>query len=230
MVLPVRRPSRFTQVTIRVALKHRTTYAFAEPVEVVPHTVRLRPAPHSRTPITAYSLTVSPRDHFINWQQDPFGNYLARLVFPEPVDRARHHGRPRRRPDGDQPVRLLRRGLAPNASRSPTTAAPARPTSSPTCARWPTSLGAAPGRGRSTPTLRPDRRRPAAIVDFLVALNPAVQGRRRLHGPHGARRPDARRDPAPARSGPAATPPGCWSRCCASSAWPPASCRATWCS
>ena len=72
-------------VTIRVALEHRTTYTFAEPVEVFPHTVRLRPAPHSRTPIAAYSLNVSPREHFINWQQDPFGNYLARLVFPEPV-------------------------------------------------------------------------------------------------------------------------------------------------
>ena len=77
--------TRFTRVTIRVALEHRTTYTFAEPVEVFPHTVRLRPAPHSRTPIAAYSLTVSPRNHFINWQQDPFGNYLARLVFPEPV-------------------------------------------------------------------------------------------------------------------------------------------------
>ena len=72
-------------MTIRVALEHRTTYTFAEPVEVFPHTVRLRPAPHSRTPIAAYSLNVSPRNHFINWQQDPFGNYLARLVFPEPV-------------------------------------------------------------------------------------------------------------------------------------------------
>ena len=72
-------------MTIRVALEHRTTYTFAEPVEVFPHTVRLRPAPHSRTPIAAYSLTVTPRNHFINWQQDPFGNYLARLVFPEPV-------------------------------------------------------------------------------------------------------------------------------------------------
>lgn len=72
-------------MTIRVALEHRTTYTFDEPVKVFPHTVRLRPAPHSRTPIPSYSLTVSPRDHFINWQQDPFGNYLARLVFPDPV-------------------------------------------------------------------------------------------------------------------------------------------------
>lgn len=72
-------------MTIRVALHHRTTYTFDEPVTVHPHVVRLRPAPHTRTPITAYSLTVKPDKHFINWQQDPFGNYLARLVFPERV-------------------------------------------------------------------------------------------------------------------------------------------------
>lgn len=72
-------------MTIRVALHHRTTYTFDEPVTVHPHVVRLRPAPHSRTPIESYSLSVSPKNHFINWQQDPFGNYLARLVFPERV-------------------------------------------------------------------------------------------------------------------------------------------------
>ncbi|OIJ28463.1 transglutaminase family protein [Nocardioides luteus] len=74
-------------MSIKVALEHRTTYEFAQPVRVSPHVVRLRPAPHTRTPIEAYSLSVTPSAHFINWQQDPFGNWLARLVFPEKTDK-----------------------------------------------------------------------------------------------------------------------------------------------
>lgn len=70
-------------MTIRVAINHRTSYKFDRPVNLSPHTVRLRPAPHSRTPIHSYSLKIKPDTHFINWQQDAFGNYLARLVFPE---------------------------------------------------------------------------------------------------------------------------------------------------
>jgi uncharacterized protein (DUF2126 family)/transglutaminase-like putative cysteine protease len=69
-------------MAIKVALEHRTSYTFDRLVKIYPHVVRLRPAPHSRTPIEAYSLQVEPADHFINWQQDAFGNFVGRLVFP----------------------------------------------------------------------------------------------------------------------------------------------------
>ena len=70
-------------MTIQVVVKHQTDYQFDRLVNLSPHIIRLRPAPHCRTPIVSYSLKLEPEEHFINWQQDPFGNYLARYVFPE---------------------------------------------------------------------------------------------------------------------------------------------------
>jgi uncharacterized protein (DUF2126 family)/transglutaminase-like putative cysteine protease len=67
---------------IRVGLYHKTSYDYDRLVTLSPQTVRLRPAPHTRTPVTSFSLRIEPKEHFINWQQDPQGNFLARLVFP----------------------------------------------------------------------------------------------------------------------------------------------------
>ena len=70
-------------MALKIVISHKTLYKYDRSVSLSPHIFRLRPAPHSRTPIEAYSLKIKPENNFFNWQQDPFGNYLARVVFPE---------------------------------------------------------------------------------------------------------------------------------------------------
>lgn len=70
-------------MTLRIALRHVTTYSYDRPVALSPHEVRLRPAAHSRTLVPSYSLSVLPASHFLNWQQDANGNFVARFVFPD---------------------------------------------------------------------------------------------------------------------------------------------------
>src|SRR4051812_30744156 len=79
------RAKKSSNMAIQVALNHVTQYRYNRLVNLLPHVVRLRPAPHCRTPILSYSLQVEPQPNFLNWQQDPYSNYLGRLVFPEPA-------------------------------------------------------------------------------------------------------------------------------------------------
>ena len=106
----------FLILAILVGLHHVTSYAYDRPI----HWGRSRSGcgrPRIAAPRSPrYSLKVTPAEHFVNWQQDPHGNWLARFVFPEKVDRVQDRGRSHRRARGHQPVRLLRRALCRDVS------------------------------------------------------------------------------------------------------------------
>jgi uncharacterized protein (DUF2126 family)/transglutaminase-like putative cysteine protease len=76
-------------LSIHVALRHVTQYRYDKTVELSPQLVRLRPAPHCRTPILSYSQRITPSGHYLNWQQDPHSNYVARVTFPKKVEELR---------------------------------------------------------------------------------------------------------------------------------------------
>lgn len=72
-------------MSIKAAVYHLTHYKYDRPVYLQPQVIRLQPAPHSKTRVLSHSLRVTPSNHFVNVQQDPYGNFLTRFVFPEPV-------------------------------------------------------------------------------------------------------------------------------------------------
>ncbi len=210
---------RVIRMPLHVALTHKTSYHYDRLVSLGPQTIRLRPAPQARTAILSYDLTVEPQPHFINWMQDPQGNHLARVVFPEKVDRFEvtvdlvadmvtinpfdFFLEPR---GGELPVRL-RPGAGPGTRAVSARIEPAGP-------HLTALLAAIPREEKRT-------------VDKLVELNTLIQQRGRVHRPARTGRLHARRKPSTSPRDPAATPPGCWCRCCATSAWRRASCPAT---
>jgi transglutaminase-like putative cysteine protease len=179
--------------------------------------VRLRPAPHCRSNIISYSLKIEPVGHFINWQQDPFANYQARLVFPEKTTEFKVTVDLVAEMAVYNPFDFF---LEPDAESSPS---PTR--------RAEAGAGALPGSpSRPRRWCRPTWTRstaPQRTIDFLVGINQRLQQGHQLHHPHGARRADARGDADLGSAAPAATRAGCWCSCCATAAWRRASCRAT---
>ncbi len=73
-------------MSILTSVTHVTHYKYDRPINLAPQTIRLRPSPHCKIPIKSYSLNIFPKEHFLNWYQDIYGNWIANVVFPERVN------------------------------------------------------------------------------------------------------------------------------------------------
>ena len=196
-------------MAIRVALQHRTTYRFDRNVGLGPHEIRLRPAPHCRTPILGYSLNVAPERYFLNWQQDPYGNWVARLVFTEPADRLDI------RVDLTADMTVINPFdffVEPYAEIAPFTYAPALAKELipflETAPPGPLLVGLARALPPDDPARREDGR-------HAGSPEPAAAARDQLSRPDGAGRPGRPTRRSSARKAPAATRVGCSCRSCA---------------
>jgi transglutaminase-like putative cysteine protease len=192
-------------MSIHVALNHVTHYRYDRPITLGPQVVRLRPAPHSRTRVLSYSMRVEPSQHFINWQQDPQSNYLARLVFPEKTTALRIEVDLVAEMAVLNPFDFF---LEPSAETFPFSYDPALATElepyrhkidpTPRFTAYLDSIAREPV-STSTFLMRLNQRLMRDIA-YLIRMEPACRRRSRRSSTRAAR---------------AATPAGCWSSCCA---------------